>query len=145
MSILIVDDKIFDIVLYNLGRYQDCPYFMPMGADCETTFKRLHAAMHKSYAERYKNASSVPKYKPYAAYSAIKEIPPLISVCQLLKYMQCINYQIETNKPTFYEKDAIKRLNDLITQLKNGILRSMPNYENALWTEIVQNKSNEVI
>lgn len=130
MSVMMLSNKLYSTVLDNLGRYQNCPYFMPMRMDAEHLFPILYLLNHKSYTARYKGEPA--DFQPFKYCDKTADINP----CQLLKYLQCIRYQIEDVAATYEEKQAVKTLDTWIDNMTSGILRSIPEYEQAAWAEV---------
>ena len=67
---------------------------------------------------------------------------PNINTCQMLKYLQCIHYQIEDYemkpdgmwKPEYDQ--PFKMLEDAINELKSRIINEIPEYKEAKWGSV---------
>lgn len=129
MSVMLLDDKVFATVLNNIGNFREYPYHMPMRMDAERTIKELREMNIKSYSIRYNEDVDAFDFQPNVRTEKI-------NVYQLLKYLQCIRYQIEIDKPNFDEKIALNYLDEWIEMLKSGIISNIPEYANAKWANV---------
>ena len=129
MSVIVLSDKLYSVCLDNIGRFHGYPFNMPLRMDAEDTFETLRNMNCKSYSQRYEEDDN---YFPFAYVSnSIK-----IDEFQLLKYLQCIEYQIELEKMGFKERLALKRLQEWIKSLMSGIVYNIQEYKAAEWCEL---------
>lgn len=132
MSVMMLSEKLYSTVLDNIGRYHKQPYFMPLRMDVEPIIPVLYLLNYKSYNARYREDNTT-GFIPFRYCKDTVDISPF----QLLKYLQCIRYQIEKNICVSFEgKQAVNYLDEWIEGMTNGILRSIPEYENAKWSEV---------
>lgn len=80
--------------------------------------EKLRQENYKSYEQRYKEPAELPPIRyPYSAE---------LSLIQLIKYLECIQEQIETNTDmTFVES--------VLAAARKTFIRSLPQYDKALW------------
>jgi hypothetical protein len=58
-----------------------------------------------------------------------------VSSVQLLKYLQCIDYNIEIKPEDGYHKTRLRLLKDCINDLQRSIISNLPEYKEAQWCE----------
>ncbi|MBK7380428.1 MAG: hypothetical protein IPJ03_15850 [Ignavibacteriales bacterium] len=99
--------------------YYDAEPFTPF----QKLFNELYLLNALSFADRYNGDIQTP---PMLNFSKGKRV----SNWQLLKYLECIDYQIEIeNNPNV---DTLKKL---IEELKSRLISLIPGYKNAKWGE----------
>jgi hypothetical protein len=112
--------------------YSSTMYHYVLNKDLSKEISRLIKSWYfmniKCYSEMYNE-----KYTDYSAF--IKNSFKEISVCQFLKSLHCLHYNIETCylKMTDQMKTDLKLLNDLIDEITSGIINSLEDYKNATW------------
>ena len=86
---------------------------------------------YRSYNTRYNQNLSMPTIVKVVNVGN-KEYD---NYCQLLKRLQCIRYNIETEfcKPNYKEIEAINSLNDVIEGLKDWIIGELTDYKEAAY------------
>ena len=130
MSVMMLSERLYSTVLDNIGRYHNYTYFMPLRMDVEHIIPVLYLLNQRSYTARYKGEPA--DFQPFKYDDKTADINP----CQLLKYLQCIRYQIEDVCATYEEKQAVKFLDGWIDNMTTGLIRSIPEYETAAWAEV---------
>ncbi len=128
MSVMVLSDSLYSVVLENIGRFQNHPFILPKRTDAEQDILLLRKMNYKSYGARYDEVVETPEF--------ILRDAPKVTSHQLLKYLQCIRYQIELEKLNFDEKQALSRLDGWITLCKDGIIALLPEYINAEWSRV---------
>ena len=105
-----------------LFNYLDYPYY---GNDNLTPFQRLFNELYNlnalSYANRYKEDFQQPMQLDFLRGKELND-------WQLLKALECIDYQIEINNNLH-----VQDLKRLINDLKNRLIGLIPDYKNAKW------------
>lgn len=131
MSVIVLTDKLYSVCLDNIGRFHEYPYNLPYRMDVEKTFETLRNMNHKSYAKRYDEDDDSEELPYVYEPNSIK-----INEFQLLKYLQCIEYQIEPYKMNFNERRSLSLLQEWIKNLMSGIVYNIPEYREAEWCEL---------
>ena len=131
MSVMILTDKLYSVCLDNIGRFHEYPCNLPRRMDVEKTFETLRNMNHKSYAVRYDEDDDSEEL-PYAY------VPNNVKIneFQLLKYLQCIEYQIELDTMNFNERRSLSLLKEWIKNLMSGIVYNIKEYKDAEWCEL---------
>lgn len=128
MSVFIVDNetyvKAFNTLLLNsdhvIKRISEA-----YGAEkLKEEIHKLHKANHLSYAIRYDEQLD---YSPLVIRD--NDFSRFGNLYQLLKSLQCINYQIELDKEKF-DYDFINRVMEVV---KDAIIESHSLYDEAVW------------
>lgn len=78
----------------------------------------------RSYNRKYKDKSKVMQSE-FINFNSAK----WIDVYQLLKYLNCINYNIEIQN-----KKAVKKLRAIIKDIQHTIISFLPEYDKAKWS-----------
>lgn len=105
---------------YNYGR-------TILSSDISPVFEILQSMNAKSYSERYEESLD---YVPFKEVNIVKEHNNLSS---LLKSLQCLYYNIELDKLTDEEKEALKFLKEHIEAIKNYLINQITEYKEAKW------------
>ena len=56
-----------------------------------------------------------------------------LTACQLLKYLQCVEYNIEIVPKDLQQRKDLQLLKDCIDDLLNSIVHNLPEYNKATW------------
>ncbi|PKR83020.1 hypothetical protein [Heyndrickxia camelliae] len=87
--------------------------------------QKLHTANYESYARLYK----IPHFQYEPLVIKDNDYSRFDNLCQLLKSLECIRYNIELG-PKEFDYTFIEKT---IQVVKNAIIESLPEYEKAIW------------
>lgn len=129
MSVMIVNDvvfvKVFNSLVFNGGNW-----ILKMVVDryevsgVMKELQKLHEANYKSYDALYKLETPIKEL-----IIADRDYTKCENLCQLLKYLQFIHYQIESNENLF----DYSFINYAINRVQTAIIDSLQDYQNAAW------------
>lgn len=143
MSVLVPDHEVFSYLFSGLAfaannqtyndkySYQIARYME--GKDSEKEGKRLVKSwlymIEKSYNAKYNDTGTT------VNMLTVKYVP--FKAVQLLKYVQCVLYNIESEGVTTkHEQDDATLLELWKTDIMNAIIDQLPEYKEAKWSEI---------
>lgn len=145
MSVLVHDPKVFSQIYvkavdYTFHKTCDINYCSTFGvlkeeyiADVIRTLCDLNC---ESYEKRYKEEPDKVKLSEFIVF---KFTGQTINTFQMLKYLECIYYNIELdtiNRPlNELESDSMDCLRNAISEIKSVIIKELPEYQAAKWTE----------
>lgn len=145
MSVLVVSKKTYENVFTKAVRYSfnwengisRCDFFSGMRereiAELVKVWCRLN---EESYCVRYEEKIENVHESLNLDYNMNCKV---IHACQMLKSLQCINYNIEevtikqVRELKQEEREAIENLNEIIHQIRSAIIEDMSEYQEALW------------
>lgn len=145
MSVLMIDPKIYDLVYVKLV---DFTYHNEVNINYSSTFrhmtelkiqefvKTLCVLNEESYCTRYDD-----KYQKLYSFIKFRFSGGTINTYQLLKYLLCIEYNIEVSTITIkreltqLEKESLQLLKTAISEIQMNIIGTLPEYEKCKWSE----------
>jgi len=123
---LVYNNVIDDFHSHSINRhFHNCPDIEKEAARLTLAWLELN---QKSYNERYPNEKD--NINLCGFYYQTTTHRPLTAI-QLLKYLQCIEYNIEIED----ESKDLQLLKDCINDLQNSIINNMEEYKNAKWSK----------
>lgn len=147
MSVLVLDPQVYKLVFDKAMNYQYkrevtqeyCEIFRSMSEeDIKQVIITLCNLNEESFDKRYKQE---PDKVKQSKFINLRFDLPKINCFQMLKYLQCINYNIEIEtierELTSIEKDSMKILNIAIEEIKQHIISEIPEYKQAQWSNLV--------
>lgn len=154
MSVLIPDLKVYNYILNGLQKsayrsvideyYSHCMVRHFESKDIDKESKRLVKSWldmnHKSYQYRYEDGKEEASLWQFITKEIVYTLKPL----QLLKYIQCVLYNIELDtikdgegEVTKQQEDDFKLLDTWREELAFSIINKIPEYDQAKWSEAV--------
>jgi len=133
MSVLVLSPEVYSqiynrIYMTKSNKQCDINYCQEIRDFNETDLKafiiELSNLNEKSYNRRYKEKSKVLQSE-FINFNSAK----WIDVFQFLKYLYCIDYNIEIRN-----KKAVKKLRAIIKDVQFQIIDSLPEYKSANWS-----------
>lgn len=149
MSVLILDLKVYEAVYNKAWSYQfnnvcDINYCYTLKKYTENQLKEIIKNWlwlnEMSYNCRYEESNIIELPELLKFYLSGKEP---INTYQMLKYLECIKYNIEISTIIINgieipedKKDSYKILKDAVNEIKNVIISELPQYKKAKWSQI---------
>lgn len=154
MSVLPIDKKVFEQVLNRMLYYANQPEiginycsFLHIGSkeqsieDTELEWQRIVQGWNNLVikSHHYKYTPNEMLLNEYFELVKVDKKASPINTYQFLKFLTCIHFQIEiktigTDRMTLEETIAYQFLEKLIDDIKNTIIRSLPEYQKAEWS-----------
>lgn len=144
MSVIVHSPEVFSQIYvkaidYTFKKQCDMNYCSTFGRmtekQIENTIRILCDLNCESYEKRYKEEPQSPKLSEFIVFRFSGKT---INTFQMLKYLECIHYNIEINtiarQLTPEEKDAMNVLHKAIEEIKSRIISEMEEYRDAAWT-----------
>ena len=133
MSVLVLSPEVYSQIYHRIymtkeNKQCDINYCYELREFTEDTLKafivELSNLNEKSYNKRYNEKSKVLQSE-FINFNTAK----FIDVYQFLKYLICIDYNIEIQN-----KKAVKKLRAIISSVQFAIIDSLPEYKKANWS-----------
>ena len=143
MSIQTLDPQIFEQVntkaqSYRFNKQVDINYnhiFSRMTEqEIEKHIKTWSYLNERSYLRRYNEPIPDICIYEFINFDKYKQI----NTYQMLKYLHCIQYNIETEclNLSDFEKESLQVLENVIRSIEYTIINSLPEYQEAKWSQI---------
>lgn len=145
MSVMVLSLNHFKEVYNKACKYQyssvvDINYCGVLSNDNQNSLKlwckSLLELNYKSYCKRYEEECDLSQLDAYNENIDLWDWDKMGKACstyQMLKYLECIHYNIELDKTELDSSAAYKKLVKAINEIKYRIINNIPEYANAKW------------